>query len=1557
MSCVITPLVKSPEGKFVKSILFDTLYNITKDRNLTKRLYNVATSSEFLNSADVLSDGKFDRNGQLTAHSFLKLSNLIEYTDKEIKNLESKYGITAPYDEAVKNIEKFNEEYDTSDYVATIDEFKGNKVKVGFTIRDEASSNKLREQIENNELTKLVSDTLRSLGVAYDFVGSNSFNGMFSTKNAQRMSDGLYHLISISQGKDVNDAFLEEAAHLAVHSLKDSDVINRLLNLINSNTASSLFSQEELDAASHSNNGKLELAGLLVKKALNKTNPSNFFTFFNKVRNAIFNVFKKANLEKFVNKKLLAKEYARNIAAGLLFDPSQFSIDKAISNPIQLYSLNLNSEAKLLKDTLNNIGVMSNKLRNASHVIYSKYQNLTYNSVLKGEELATVDNEVAAAMTASAVSNIAENLKTNMEILESVERNLFHGDIDIEAANVLLETVELYNTLISIQGSLSKFLINNDVSNSTAIISSVESQIESILYGDSKGAISRRLLNIERLVTANFLETIIGAPSVRQNARVALDGFGTKRVDAQTYIFYGDEGANRTNVVTTNAEEFNTLFLNNARMEHFASLIKSLTNAKDITVQILNKQLMKVRSNQNRKYNETLAELKNLKSSYKGKSSDFYERISDGSLSGYFISPINRGQFELEKKNLTQRIKERFISELKANDELDKFNALSSNSKIAIFENYKESQKDWKDWVSVAYDDYNNKIISTTRYHSKIYDELVDKYGNDFLNTLNHLVTLKRTIDAEELTEYVEQNGMRTSVYSHGVEDAVPMYTGKQVKPIKGIDEKFEYFDLYQPEPDLITNLASSDFGSYKTDVDPEFTDPYTEVRNQMKRIMISGIKRPSDMSTVTTDIFSSLARYAGMAYKFGTTQNLYSQIEIAIDTLNKRVGESSGVAQEQFKSLETRYIYNTIKTKNGSSFLNGVSKVIKFIGTWATLRVLGLSIRGAVKNLGGAYTLTLQDAVTGIAPFSTGDLMAVTSKNAVNLKNKLAITSSLLIGSEIYSDKWSNLMRRWDSYREDKSNYNEFKYHGFGSPRYLINLYMSNYSTTDNAIMGQIYGASFRHKKLFDSKTGEEISALDAYDYDKNNIPTLKSGLLKDRTSFNYYNLLKNAYDALGEYDFTMPITDIDAIYRLYSYMNDANFSLKPIDFDIQKYSISYSNDDVIELKDKIKSMMDSLCFTREDEFNLLYKVNDYVASSQGTWGVINAVDAQNTAILETFGRIKGYLFANIQRNLMSNATINSEDYKNSVFGAELIALMTVMGRNDLHLKKIDEVKLRFAVLYAMLTPWLMFDKQTRDFIRRTAGWSDDQFSKMRACSIGLLAQLILNFIATKFFGRGNEKKVGSRMIEKDAGTMKKINIQEPGLFFKLIDENLCPLIKYDIDKAERAIKRFGDDKNAFIEYYSKMAYFKNITYGNPDDPWSEENKIYTALGFLYSSVKGFASETRSRASIPYFMADIKSLVTSPIIQGGFIKDFVKNYNTAVNTQGLPSDSTGERILRGLNGVGEYELNFYLKKVGLKYVPVKDVDGNIITHEVVPIDWYRQQEIIDNMEYRAAFE
>ena len=1557
MACVITPFVKNPEGKFVKSILFDTLYNITKDRNLTKRLYNVATSNEFLNSRDVLTDGKFDRNGQIDAHSFLKLSSLIDYTDKEIKSLEEKYGITAPYDEAIKNIEKFNSEYDTSDYVATIDEFDGNMVKVGFTVRDEVTSNKLREQIENNELTKAIADTLRSLGVSYDFIGKNSFNGMFSTRNAQRMSDGLYHLISISQGADVNDAFLEEASHLAVHSLKDSDVVKRLLDLIDSKTSSSLFTQEELDNAAQSNNGKLELAGLLVKKALNGSSPSNYSSFFGKVKDAIFNVFRKANLEKFVNKKLLAKAYARNIAEGLLFNPSMFSIDKALSNPIQLYSLNLSSESKLLKDTLNKIGVMSNKLRNASHTIYTKYQSLTYKSVLKDEDIATVDSEVAAAMVSSSVSTIAENLKRNMDILESVDRNLFHGDIDTEAANILLETVELYNTLVSFQGLMSKFLLNNDPSKSTAIINSVEMDIESILAGGAKGAISRRLLNIERLVTANFLETIIGAPSVRQNARVALDGFGTKRVDAQTYIFYGDEGANRTNVVTTNAEEFNTMFLNNARMEHFASLIKSLTNAKDITVQILNKQLMKVRSNQNRKYNETLAELKNLKSSYKGKSSDFYERTSDGNLSGYFISPINRGQFEFEKRNINARIKEKFIAELKANNELDKFKALPSNRKIAIFEDYKEKQQEFKDWAAEAYDDYATKTISTERYHNKLYDELVEKYGNDFLNTLNHLVTLKRTIDTEELTEYVEQNGMRVSAHSHGVEDAVPMYAGKQAKPIDNIESKFETFDLYKPDPELITNLTSADFGSYQTDVDPDFTDPYSEVRNQMKRIMISGIKRPSDISTISTDIFSTLARYAGMAYKFGTIQNLYSQIEIAVDTLNKREGKSSGVAKEQFESLETRYIYNTIKNDSGSKFFDKMAKVLKSLGTYATLRVLGVSIRGAVKNFGGAYMMTMQDAITGVAPFNMGDLAVVSAKNAANLKNKFSIASSLVLGNEVYSDKWSNLMKRWDSYREDKSNYNEFKYHGFGSLRYLTNLWMANYSTTDNAIMGQIYGASFRHKKLFDSKSGREISALDAYDYDENNMPSIKAGILKDRTSFNYYNLLKAAYEALESYDYTMPITDIDAVFRLYSYMNDANFSMKPIDFDVQKYSVSYSNDDVIELKDKIKSMMDSLCFTREDEFDLLYKVNDYVASAQGTWGLVNAVDAQNVAVLESFGRIKGYLFANIQRNLMSNATINNEDYKNSVFGAELIALMTVIGRNDFHLKPIDNTKLRFAVLYSMIAPWAILDKNTRDFIRRTAGWSDDQFKKMCVCSIGILMQLILGFIAVRFFGRGNQQKVGSRMLRKDAGSMKKIDIEYPGLFYRLIDDNICPLITYDTEKAERATNRFSDDKKDYIEFYEKMAYWKNMQYGYPDDPWSDENKIYSLLGFMYSCTKGFASETRSRVDPAYFWADIKNIIASPIVHGGLISSFVRNYNTAVNTQGLPSDGFGDKVLRGLSGVRDYELNFLLKKVGLKWTPLKDTDGNIISHEIVPMDWYRQQDIIDNMEYRQAFE
>lgn len=86
-SCVLIPCVKNEKGNFVKSKLYEDLLDIVGDREKVGRFYNIATSEEFLNSDDI-HNAKFDKNGQITAHSFLSLTKLLESDDAEIQALE-----------------------------------------------------------------------------------------------------------------------------------------------------------------------------------------------------------------------------------------------------------------------------------------------------------------------------------------------------------------------------------------------------------------------------------------------------------------------------------------------------------------------------------------------------------------------------------------------------------------------------------------------------------------------------------------------------------------------------------------------------------------------------------------------------------------------------------------------------------------------------------------------------------------------------------------------------------------------------------------------------------------------------------------------------------------------------------------------------------------------------------------------------------------------------------------------------------------------------------------------------------------------------------------------------------------------------------------------------------------------------------------------------------------------------------------------------------------------------------------------------------------------------
>ena len=1558
-SCCLIPRVKNAKGEFVESKLFKDLLDITKDRDKASRFYNIATSERFLNADDIY-NANFDENGQITAHSFLSLTKLLESDDAEIQALEKKYGLkNVQYEEAVSEVERFNKNEATKDYILFIDD-NDNTYSTKVAKRNEETAAKLEEIIENNEIAKALANSLKNLGVAYDFVGTDKFEGRFSTKNAKLAADGYMHLIQISTGGDVVGALAEESAHLAIAAMRNTDVVKRLLSAITEQNINKLFTQEEISLARGSSDTKLELAGVLVKKMLLKQEPTGFSALFSRVKNAIVSIFQKANLDKFLSAKTRAKMYAQRIAAGFLYNESDFSIDKALESPVTLYSGDITIEAQKLKNTLQQIGILSTKMRNASDAIYKVYADLTFDKVLDGETLETVERETAAALTSSAVSTLTDRLSLVLSTLnDATEHGLDINNIAI--VNYYLEAIELYHTLNNIKQDFETVFASENL---TPSIKKIRDSYDSIIKLINKNA-EAKLLQTERLVTGAFLEQVFGAISVRQNARIAFKDGKLTRIEEKNYTFSGTSELGRQNIVAEGSLDFYNPFLGSAKITRFLANIRSYSNAEDLTVQLLNKALMKVKVNQNRMYQEALSELENIKKIYKGNPADFYERTSDGNLSGYFISETNLSQFFFEKKNITDKVKDKFIKKLKEEGSLNYFNSRPRSYKKAVFDAYLEQDAEYQKWVAEAYSDYKNGIPNSNRYHNKVYDELIK--DKTFKEALDRLKELKKRIDDDYLTEFeTTDNGERIISAVHFKENRVPMFTGSQAAAGKNWADNYETFDLYAPNESITRELTSSNFGSEETEVDPFFSDPYSEVRNKMHRIPLYGIRELEDMSRLSTDIFTSMAMYANMAFKFGSLQGIYSYVEIAIDTLNKRSWQdkhAAEISQHQFEELEDKFIYYDSKT------FNKLGKVIKTLGSWASLRVLGMSIRGARKNLGGGYTVVANDALAGNAPFTAKDLWAVTMQNKVNARNKLQTLGEYTVGVRA-KDKWTKLQRRWSAYRgENVENKIQQKSKAKKFGNQLVKLWMANYSISDDKLLGIIYGAAFHNLQLYDTKTGKTINGLDAYFYDEDNNPHLKDGILTSKNHAKYYEVLKNALAALAkiEYNGLQEPADLEALGDLQDFITSPQFGgYKELDFDIKDFRFKATEKNKQAIDELVKKLNNAITenhlqFTQDEEFDVIYKINDYVMSSQGIYGAINATAFQSAAYLETIARMKGYLFGNIQRNLLSNSSINSIDYKNSMLGAELIALASVTGiwhgkaQKDLTLSNSDSKRLGWNMLAALVIPFAIKDPKTRKFLRGL-GYSDDLLNKICANTIGIWILYILKQLGIKLFGRGNQKAYATMNFASDAGEHKKKNLEEPGLIFKYIDEHVVPLMSSDFKKTKNAIKNLSEEKKMYRDYYSKLAEWKNITYGDPDNPWGFANVLYSLLGQEFSYLQGVTSEQSARINPIYFIADIKNAISSPVIKSGLLTRTKRVFENISQANAVPGQTQLGAMLDALEREGLKEVNFLLNKIDMELTPVEDYYGDIIEYKPTLRDPYEKQNAISRMEKAQTY-
>ena len=222
-SCVFIPLNNGEPSQ-----LFVDLSTLTGDRDKAVELYALASQEEF----QKLYNLKLE-NGEPKAVDVIKATGNPEmylgherfkdfiYQEENLSKPEDSY------ESAYRKFQDMREKYPNSVFVITQDR---NKYKV--SVLDETSREQMNEEERNATIFSRIKNYLHNLGFSIS-EGSTAMNRTrFSPKEAEKDAEGLTKIIRLAKGKTGLKELPEEFGHLVIEGLRDSPLVQRLLNLM-----------------------------------------------------------------------------------------------------------------------------------------------------------------------------------------------------------------------------------------------------------------------------------------------------------------------------------------------------------------------------------------------------------------------------------------------------------------------------------------------------------------------------------------------------------------------------------------------------------------------------------------------------------------------------------------------------------------------------------------------------------------------------------------------------------------------------------------------------------------------------------------------------------------------------------------------------------------------------------------------------------------------------------------------------------------------------------------------------------------------------------------------------------------------------------------------------------------------------------------------------------------------------------------------------------------------------------------------------------------------------
>lgn len=1584
-SCFIVPCVKNTKNEDVPSKLFEDLWRISGNYEWTEQQYKIATDEGFLSSIDSI-DAVFDKNGQLDARSFLNITGITFASDEIKERLSKKWEESSlPTEEVSDRVSKFNAEEELKDDFIPVITPNGDKfVKFTISQRTPNRSAELQTYLENNETVKVLTDRLKALGVAFDFVGKERYSGRFSTQNAQKAFDGLYHLIQIAQGGNIEDALVEESAHLATLACKDSTFINRILSLLdNEDTLNSLFTPEELaEADLMTSDGRLELAGKLVAKALRNQIDGGYKGFFERVKQSIYKVFSKTNLSSLLSKKQRAKVLAETLAHGFLFDKDSFSAEEAINKPSKtLYSIdNIPKENQVLKRTLNSIKRLGARVDNFTSGAYRDiYAKLNEKSLLKeDEDLASLEEQECLTYTASAVSSLMSRLQMLCNALtQNVTKDMFDKDINIEVLNTMFEALEIVKSLKELGDTFSAFK-NSEYDVEDSFVNGISDLFNEITA--SVTSAEKSLNEYVRWYSIAILRETIGRDSIDLAADVVTRHWKNQKRKERHYSM----AALATNYIED--------LMDTSRVITF---FRTRSNQKDVTTQVFYDMVRRSKAKEAIEYNNRIEKLEELEKEWKNYISDrdvrriikkygfdpdtiFYERTKDGKLTGWFLGDIKKSQFKADEKKELLAVAERFRRDLESGVfpySMADYRAMSKSEKRSLFDDYKNNDQRLQDFYNSAFSDRKSKIYAN-KYINQDFIDLCNRLP-EFRELYDKIIKFKNLVDTRYLTE--ASVGDAGGV-CHGVTGRLPQFKGSFINKLKNKRRDLsDTSDFSQ----YCLDATSKNFGSPITE--PVALASEEEDYVELDKLPLYGINLLENPNDLSTNLFKSLDKYLEMACRYHQSQEVAIRLElfnaqlekrqvgIAVsDRLLKKVNEAKSISSQQRQNILSNYVYlSSDKWLNfdentwygwALNRLTNWKPLVGVISAFGAIRALCGSWMAGAKNYAAALRIFTQDVASGIVEGVTlKDVVKQTllNLNPVHFGGEIARTLS---NNTWNFDHYQKLVDRWDSYRTPSKIR---RHKGFLPLQTVVNILMANYSLTDNAVIGIIYNSMLNGHKVYDAINKKTINASKVYEF-KNGNPKIRAGIIKNPRDARKWEVLNNARKELAkimeantaaEKDPTKQIRRVGdagntAIRALEDFYDFNNESLDDIyDGGPGIYKSAKDIDSILEKK------MKEILYTEEDEYKICNGINDYIISSQGVYGMLNATQFQSDIYTQSLGKIKGYMFGYLQRNFFSNYSISGNQYKHAMWDTARLALYSIFSHKNLIIN--DNISGARYIAYTLALTHLPFAFKNKNLMKhmQRCGWDPDQLNRLANMCLGGWINLMLAILSRLLY-RGNYKKIGQKIYERKGDLRLKRTWHGLNLLYPWMGKN--KLITAGPLAPKRAIKVgniYEPDSKAQQQFedWEKAHYPKN-----PKDkskgyftPGSEEyndrvesfnlkntlyNKydpLYYLAGAAYRLTRGVRDEGITLMNPIRFVSDLTQM-------GDYSQSIGYSSGALTILKGIMAATSSDK--EDWRKWKDKEINFYLSKLGFTYDSTPDVGLD----KVQPMDWYEKQEKID---------